>query len=245
MVQPFVRADPPRQAAVDRSTQTLGVMNSTREKLARLRTLGKLRSRVCFAGYHTLAEYAGAVPDTNFVSPYTMGAKNVNSPIFILLQDWASDEYLRQRPSLALLKMGRDPSFPTNKRLEKLLVQYFRVSIEQTFATNLFPYIKPGKTGTFLPRADLAAAARLFAVPQIDIVEPRLVVCLGLQAFNAVAEALGKSTYQSIDQAIQKPFRHRTTQIYCQAHTGNRGESNRGASVVLQDWRRMAKRFPP
>ena len=91
--------------------------------------------------------------------------------------------------------------------------------------------------------ADLAATARLFGLPQIEVVQPLLVICLGLEAFNAIREACAQVRVKSLEQAIEGPFRHSGTKIWCQAHTGARGQRSRGAVKVGTDWSRMAKWF--
>lgn len=100
-------------------------------------------------------------------SPYSKGAGNPDARIFVMLQDWASDDYLCSRPAPELKTLGRDSHLPTNRNLESLLRKHFHVGIGDIFATNLFPYIKLGGIDRPIPQVDLVCAARFFGVPQI------------------------------------------------------------------------------
>jgi restriction system protein len=179
------------------------------------------------------------------VSPYTIGAQNVDSELMILLQDWASDDVLRDDYLDTRVTVGHDPSRGTNKRLKELLRKHLRLELSEVYATNVFPFIKRGPMNKSKAKRDLVRAAREFALPQIEIVGPRLAVCLGKAAFNAVAIASGSRPAKSLAEAIEKasPFEIGNTQVWCQAHTGQQGTNyrNRGeADQVARDWDRMA-----
>ena len=60
----------------------------------------------------------GIYYDENFISPISKSAHNVNSKILIILQDWASYDFLiSQDHTPEKIKYGIDLSLPTNKRL--------------------------------------------------------------------------------------------------------------------------------
>lgn len=89
-------------------------------------------------------------------------------------------------------------------------------------------------------------AAKEFALPQIEIVQPRLAVCLGKAAFNAVALAAGHPRAKSLTEAIASPFEIGRTQVWCQAHTGQQGTNFRnrnGVDRVTDDWTRMVSSY--
>ena len=213
----------------------------SRRKLSTLRAIGRRRRTTKWRGYLSLSDFPDCVKESQFVSPYTEGARQVNSPIFVLLQDWVSEDYLRRSPAPELLTLGRDPRLPTNRRLEELLRKHFRRTIDSIFATNLFPYIKPGRIDRAIPFPDLQRAACAFGVPQMQAVAPRLVICLGLSTFNAIRRARGLPAVRPLDKAVRSPFRLGRSQIWCQAHTGSRGQQNRGRKSADDDWRRMAR----
>jgi hypothetical protein len=72
---------------------------------------------------------------------------------------------------------------------------------------------------------------------------PKLVICLGLATFNALCEACGHEPVYPLAAGIRSPFSLGATRIWCQAHTGARGQNNRNSRVkrVPNDWRRMKR----
>jgi restriction system protein len=115
------------------------------------------------------------------------------------------------------------------------------MSLADVFATNLFPYIKRKGMQGALPFADLLRAARMFGVPQIKVVAPRLVICLGLATFNAIRVACALPRFATLDEASRSHFTLDGAEIWCQAHTGARGQQNRGRTRADSDWNRMAR----
>jgi uracil-DNA glycosylase len=115
----------------------------------------------------------------------------------------------------------------TNRKLVELLKRYFAVDLKDIFATNLFPFVKGGQLGAPIEFDDLVRAATEFAIPQIEILRPHLVICLGKDTFNALRAATGHETFPKIDKAIRTPFHIGKSMIWCQAHTGHWGQINR------------------
>lgn len=222
----------------------------------RLLALARRRQNVTWPrerGYKCIGDYRQGAYECDFVSPYTKGACNVDAEVMILLQDWASDDVLSGPYLHAGVTIGHDPRRGTNKRLQKLLREHFPLELKDVYATNVFPFIKVGRTDAPIPRRDLVRAAREFALPQIEIVEPRIAVCLGRAAFDAVAIAAGRDRSESLADAVEarSPFQIGSTQVWCQAHTGQQGTNYRNRNridQVDQDWARMAveyKRLAP
>lgn len=83
-----------------------------------------------------------------------------------------------------------------------------------------------------IPMSDLAKAATDFALPQISIVKPRLVICLGLATFTAVSLACSQSVPAKMATAIESPFQFEDSLIYCQSHPGHFGRINRNRGGV-------------
>lgn len=192
--------------------------------------------------YSQVGDFENGAYECDFVSPYTKTAGNVDANIFVMLQDWSSADALEPLDS-DCVEYGLTRKLPTNQNLTKLLHTHFRVALEEVYGTNLFPFIKAGGISSSIPMRDLIQAAQEFALPQIRIVQPRLVVCLGLKTFNAIRVACDHAPMRRIDDAIASPFMMDTVRIWCQAHTGARGQNNRGRERVAQDWRKMALEF--
>lgn len=192
-------------------------------------------------GYRALADYADL--ECDFVSPYTRGAGNLESPILVMLQDWVSHDYLAGGISPDVRRIGYNPQVRTNRNLQERLQHHFSRSIGEVYATNLFPFIKPGGMSARIPWRDLERAAKEFALPQIEIVQPRLVIALGLQTFQALRKAAtGSAGPGRLGEAIACPFSHGVSRFWCQAHTGW-GCSKRGRVGTDNDWNTMAEWF--
>jgi uracil-DNA glycosylase len=204
-----------------------------------LQELARKRQRAKWPGYNNLGDYHDGAYECPHVSPYTKSAGDVDAQVMVMLQDWKSDDNIRRKLDEDALEYGYTKNYPTNKNLIRLLNEYFGVSLKNIFATNLFPFIKPGDMGTTIPRRDLVRAAEEFALPQIRIVQPRLVICLGLNTYNALREACQESRISRMSEAIATPFDFDGARIWCQAHTGGRGQANRGRKLVSDDWRAM------
>ena len=167
----------------------------------------------------------------------------MDAELMVLLQDWASDDVLSGPVLPERLTLGHDPGRRTNQRLRELLRQHFGFELKEVYATNVFPFVKVGSMSIPIRRRDLVRAAREFALPQIEIVGPRLAVCLGKAAFNAVAIAANRRGAKSLAEAIASPFGIGETRVWCQAHTGQQGTNYRnrnGVDRVTGDWACMA-----
>ena len=216
------------------------------QKRERLLELGRHRRLTRWPGYGCISDYHGGAYECDFVSPYTKSAENVDASVMVVLQDWSSHEWLVGPRHSEVEKLGRMPSLPTNRNLEALLLQHFGLHLAETYATNLFPFVKRGSMTAPIRMKDLVCAAREFALPQIQIVEPALVICLGKACVNALRIASGHDPAPSLEAAVNQPFSIGVSDVWCQAHTGAIGQNIRnrgGVNRVTEDWSRMASEF--
>ena len=214
------------------------------DKHSQLLELAQKRKLSRWNGYKCIGDYHGGGFECDYVSPYTKSAHNVDSEIMVILQDWSSDEEMSDpRDPEAMKKYGYTPSLGTNIKLISLLKAHFGVKgLNDVYATNLFPFIKHGALNAPIRRKDLVRAAQEFALPQVEIICPKLVVCLGGATFNAIRRARGYKDWLKMDSAIESPFEVGRSRIWCQAHTSQLGQNNRnrgGVDRVSSDWKRM------
>lgn len=212
-------------------------------KKTQLAVIAQRRKRSRWPGYACVGDYHGGLYDCDFVSPYTKSAGNVDSPVMVMLQDWASHDVLARAPDEDIVRLGRLPSLRTNLTLDRLLLNHMGRSIDQVYATNLFPFVKPGGISSKVSRRDLLRASKEFGLPQVQAVSPRLVIALGLECFNALVVALGYKPSPTLGEAIATPVAFSEAMIWCQAHTGWGGRNRGGAEQVEVDWGRMATWF--
>lgn len=213
------------------------------DKRSELAQLAQLRRDSRWVGYTGIGDYHGGVYESEFVSPYTKSAGNVDAELMIMLQDWASADALSAPVDQDRLTFGLDPTRATNTRLQALLHRHFEMELRDTYGTNLFPFVKRGAMNSKIPRADLQRAAREFALPQIRIIRPVLAVCLGIATYNAIAVAAGHRPAATVADAVAAPFDVGVTRVWSSAHTGPLGINRRGMETVNADWVAMADDF--
>ncbi|MBT5469852.1 MAG: hypothetical protein HOK41_04560 [Nitrospina sp.] len=208
-----------------------------------LAKLAKKRKKNVPHGYKGIAEYHEGAYECNYVSPYSKSAHNENADVMLILQDWASDESLSRPKDPNIVSLGYSPELPTNKNLIALLDTHFGIPLSDTYATNLFPFVKLGNMSSYIPSRDLMEAAINFAIPQIEVVSPKIVICLGLRVFNTISKSLEKPTPKNLVEAIPNHFKYKDTFIWAQSHPGGLGKANRnrgGIDRVSADWAAMA-----
>ncbi len=139
-------------------------------KAERLLNLARLRQQTRWSGHQNIGDYHGGRYECDYVSPYTKSASNIDCSTIIMLQDWASDGFLGGDFCQQTADHGRTPTRPTNVRLDSLVLRFLGFPVSNTYATNLFPFIKNEGMNAHLPTKDLVLAAQLFGVPQIEII---------------------------------------------------------------------------
>ncbi|WP_434362771.1 hypothetical protein NF212_20465 [Parasalinivibrio latis] len=212
---------------------------TTADKYRKLIRLARKRRYLIPAGYHSIGEYHGSIYECEWVSPYTKSASNLNADVMIILKDWCPDEHLSGPLVPALVRHGLDPALPTQDMLEKLLNTHFQIHLCDTFCTTLFPFVKPGAFCTTIPEKLLINSALDFALPQIKAIQPKLVIAMGLNVYNALAKSKGLPLAETLEEAINNPFQiplpsGECSIVYAQSHI--RGEGQKSLAEITMDW---------
>ena len=211
-------------------------------KTQRLSKLVNKRQTMRLDDYDCIGDFHDGVFECDFVSPITKSGHNVDAEVMVVLQDWSSSDVLgKTPPDLDGSKFGYTPSLPTNKNLDALLDRHFGLVRAECYLTNLFPFVKAGGISASIPMKDLVTCAQKFTIPEIQIVAPRLVVCLGLRTFLALMRAHGLKGTPKMDEAVNSPFNIEISSVNCVAHTGALGMNNRGRSQVEKDWKKVSE----
>jgi uracil-DNA glycosylase len=140
-----------------------------------------------------LSDFHNGYYECDHVSPWSISACNVDAELMLIGQDWASSEILKREPDEKRRGIGQDWSSLTNSNLREFL-KHMRLGFSETYATNLFPFIKLGAKDAPIPFRDLVRCARTYAIPQIETVSPRIAICLGGRTFDAIRSAEGLPT---------------------------------------------------
>ena len=220
--------------------------NNLKSKRWELIELAQKRRETQWPRYSCIGDYQNGTYECDHVSPYTKAANNLDADIFVLLQDWDSHDGLSGPFDCCVQELGYSPNQATNVNLIKLLAGHFHVPLADTYATNLFPFIKQGGMSEKILTSDLNRAAIQFALPQIAIVKPRLVICLGIATFNALRRAIGLQKVKNTTVGLTSKFLFAGAEVWLQAHTGALGKINRNRGSVdrvTDDWTKMAKHF--
>jgi uracil-DNA glycosylase len=189
--------------------------------------------------YYCVGEFAGGIYDCDdHVSPWSKSAQNVDATIMVVGQDWSSEDRLREPINYHRVEHGYDPDVVTNKNLQRLLKEHLGKQFSDVYATNAFPFIKPGRMNASIPEDDMKLAVQEFLLPQIEIIEPQIVICLGLDTFNAVRVSCGYEEVRPLDAAMEASFDFCCSRIVAVAHTGHWGTTNRKKRGFLpdEDW---------
>jgi restriction system protein len=198
------------------------------------------------AGYATLADFHDGVYECDYVSPWSKSAHNADAQVMIVGHDWASDKWMAGPIDEESAQQGYSRRFITNKNLFALLERHLALSFADVFATNAFPFIKRGNSQGSIKSIDMKCAAQQFLLPQIEIVQPLIVICLGKATFNAVRAASGLPRIANLDKAIESSFPLGGAEIYAVAHTGSMRTNQRNAKNRVQvdaDWELLRVRW--
>lgn len=210
-------------------------------RIDRLKSVGARRKGKRLAGYFSIGDFHNGAYETEYVSPWTKSAHKEDADIMIVAQDWASEKYLSRPLNPQLINLGYDPFLPTNQNLQALLHRHIGVGFEDVFATNVFPFVKPGSMSRKVNMTELSYCAGEFLFPQIEIVKPRLTIFLGLATYRAALHALGKKRPKKLASAIENPLSALNTAMHCVAHTGAWGTKQRGEHQIDSDWEALGK----
>ena len=199
--------------------------------------------------------------ECDHVVPWTISACNVDADLMLIAQDWASEDFLNRLTEVqrqAQRALGQFPNLPTNKKIKHLLAEHMSLSFCETYATNAFTFVKTGKMDARIPLRDLVRSAAAYALPQIAIVRPKMVVCLGSASFNAVRHAIAHYSSEQLGKTKLKwmPLAHawRTEEphhteylgipVFGVAHPGANGtRGSGGPEVTTPRWQALGSFF--
>ena len=210
-------------------------------KAQQLLELAKTRQTTRYQGHTCIGDYDNGVWECDYVSPYSLSAHNVDADVMIVLQDWCSSDSFNLPVCQETLTLGHTPSVRTNINLKTLLHDHLGLTLSQTYSTNLFPFVKPGPMNASIPSKDLLKAAQQFTLPMINIIQPKLVISLGLDTFNTLRKACGHKKLDNLSQAIENSFEFENSRIVCQGQLGRDNRNRGGVDRVNGDWERLVE----
>jgi restriction system protein len=221
------------------------IQMSPEQKCIALRKLAKKRRQDNLEGHCRLSDFHAGYYECCFVSPWSKSAHNIDAEIMLLGQDWSSSDSLSRSRDPKMRKLGQSWNLPTNANLRAFLDQNLNLDFSDTFATNVFPFIKKGPMNARIRIVDLLYCAREYALPQMEIVSPKMAICLGRSAFEAIQRLLGAERKPFTDACKPKHcINYRGIEIYGVPHPGSFGVRNAGGkNKVHERWRVLGERL--
>lgn len=195
--------------------------------------------------YTKVSQYNNGIyyhPD--YISPVSKIAHNLNSKILIVLQDWASIDFLnKQEHTPEAIKSGINLSLPTNKRLPIFMDEYFNKKLDQTYIINLFPYIKYGDIRASIPTKDYLYSLEQFIEPFIRNLKPKLIIAIGALTYN-IFRKYNKLEQINVKDSILHPCYIDKSVIFGVPHIGGSGTAKAGGLVAVKEhWQGLAEAY--
>jgi len=206
-----------------------GKNNSLRQLVAMRRhpDAGTVRSGYS-NNYRKLGDFHDGIYDFDeHVVPYSKSACNTNCEIMFIAQDWASEDFMMRGPDFEQAQHGHDKKLPFNKLFFRILDEIFNMKFSDTYSTDAFVFIKPGKMDAKIPAKDMCRSSLQYALPQIDIIKPKLVICMGGSPYNGIRRALGMKSVK-VKDALGEMFSYGQTRIMIGTHLGSNVTSRIG-----------------
>lgn len=206
--------------------------------------LSRQQCRLC-DGLANASAISGGALDSQEIGPWSRWLGDLNARVLVVGQEWGDQAAFEKQRGLDL------PSSATNRMLRRLLAS---VGVE---VPEVGTAVKP--TGVFLTNAALCFKAQgcqgpvraewfekcdsAFLRPQIDLIGPRVVVCLGERAYRAVMSAYQRPAELVFRVAVEGPgvTLPGGSVAFAVYHCGRRIlNTHRKEDAQFRDWRRIA-----
>jgi uracil-DNA glycosylase len=195
-------------------------------------------------GYFNIGEFHNGRYECEYIFPWSISAHNVHAGVVLLAQDWASSDVLNGEQSKEVVRLGYNPELPTNKKLFDLLQRHLGLKFSDTYAMDVFPFVKEGGMSVRIPMCHLVEAAREYALPAIKIIEPKIVICVGFASFLALGKVCQQKLPRTLSECIDSSFSIGRSTVHVVAHTGSMGTNARrrkSPDQIDKDWAALKK----
>ena len=195
-------------------------------------------------GVVNASRLSGGIYDSNHIGPWTRWLGDLNAEIMVVGQDWGDQRAFETQ-------QGANGAYSaTNDALRELLASIgFDVPTPQepsvfsrVFLTNAVLCFKDHGCQGPVQSEWFQNCGRKFLRPQIELLRPKAVVCLGQRAFNAVLAAFELPPQKSFRLAVEDRGTPLPNGSYAFAvyHCGRRIlNSHRARQAQFRDWQRI------
>jgi DNA polymerase len=186
----------------------------------------------------------GAYDNTGHIGPWTQWQGNLDAKLMVIAQDWGGKEYYVEHKGL------EEDINITNRRICELLASV-GVNIElprkpqserPLFFTNSVLCLRPGRLTGPIKSRWFDNCSREFLRPQVELVNPRVIVTLGLKAYRSLLMAYEMPHKTLMREAVQETVRLPGGQMLVPVyHPGNNGTRSRSFENQKSDWQRVKR----
>ena len=180
--------------------------------------------------------------DTEHIGPWTQWQGSLDADLMVVGQDWGGCEYFIDEKGV------ETDDNDTNTNLQMLLASLGyeiglprepRKSDGRLFFTNAVLCLKPGRLTGSVRAGCFKNCGVDFLRPQIELVQPKAVVTLGLLAYQAVMRAYGRRPRTSMRDAVETIELLGPSTLIPVFHCGYYGTLSRNLEEQKHDWRRI------
>ncbi|HWR58219.1 MAG TPA: uracil-DNA glycosylase family protein [Thermodesulfovibrionales bacterium] len=220
-------------------------MGTKKEEYDRLVSSRK-SCRVC-QGLENPSQVANGLFDSSEIGPWTRWQGNLDSRVMLVAQDWGHvGNFEKQK--------GTDNNSETNKMLNRLLeiagidvsLPLDRTNGGTLFFTNAILCLKNGSDQASVDSEWYRNCGPRFLKPLIEIVEPKVVICIGQRAYDAVMTCYDRKLEPFRDAADKHiPFILRDSlAVFAVYHCGRRiRNTHRNEREQEYDWKQIGDWF--
>lgn len=171
------------------------------------------------------------------IGPWTRWQGNLDADLMVIGQDWGGTEYYSEHKGLD------EDINPTNKRLGDLLASIgVQIGLPErpqlgspVFLTNSVLCLRPGRLTGAINAHTFANCSTAFLRPQVELINPRVVVTMGHIAYCSLLRAYGMRPCQRMQDAVRQIIELPTGSLLVPVyHPGNNG--TRRARVRSRSW---------
>lgn len=172
--------------------------------------------------------------DSDEIGPWTRWQGSLSADIMIVGQDWGSQAEFSNKKGL-----DRE-SNPTDVFLTEL-IQKLEIDAKQAsdrlFLTNAALCIREGKAQGGL-NEEWLFNCRPFLKAQIDLIKPKILICLGQKTFYSVLSALDikRKANEKYRNQVGNFVQYGSLKIFPVYHPGGYGLMNRTKEQQIEDW---------
>lgn len=222
---------------------------SAGDKQKRYQNLVAKRKQCHLCGDHGLTNPSiceGGIHDnTRHIGPWTQWQDNLDAELMVVGQDWGGTEYYIEHRGLEA------DTNTTNKNICELLASVGLTILlpnlpqltRPLFFTNSVLCLRAGNltTGTVRSRCFINCSEN-FLRPQVELVNPKVVVTLGHMAYCSLVKSYGGKPLLRMGDAVQENVQlTERTLLVPVYHPGNNGTRSRSFEVQKEDWKRVKK----